>query len=96
MLFRSWISDERTWKDVYAIKPYDYLKIIVAGGTPYWDNDKKCFVDKKVVKETIEETNKLEEELTMGIENVKNTIKEAKNVTVVDETPETTGDDMPF
>ena len=91
-----WLSDERTWKDVYAIKPYDYLQIIVSGGTPYWDNDKKCFVDKKVIKETIEETNKLDEELTMGIENVKNSIKEAKNVPVTNVKSEDKVDDMPF
>jgi hypothetical protein len=34
-LVKEWLNDSMTWKDVYSIKEYDYLKIIAAGGVPY-------------------------------------------------------------
>jgi hypothetical protein len=45
-LAEEWLSDNRTWRDVYAVKPYDFLEIVIKGGTPTWDKEKKCYVDK--------------------------------------------------
>lgn len=31
------ITDNKLWSDVYGIKPYDYLEIVINGGTPFFD-----------------------------------------------------------
>jgi len=89
-----WLSDTRTWEDVYSVRTYDYLEIIVKGGVPAWDKENKCFVDKANLK-TDDATAKLDDELTMGVENVKTSLKAAAEV----ETPvsnDEESDDLPF
>lgn len=90
-----WLSDERTWEDVYSVRSYDYLEIIVKGGVPVWDKDEKCFVDKAALKN--EDAN-LESELTMGVENVKASVQAATTSTTQVTTPsvEEEEDDLPF
>jgi len=96
----AWLSDTRTGADVYADRGYDYLKIIVTGGSPVWDAENKCFVDKNATSTS--EVSKLDDEITMGIENVKASIQEATETDAVvpDSQPETAeaevGDDLPF
>ena len=89
----AWTSDARTWKDVYAIKSYDYLNLVVRGEIPVWDKEAKQFVAKSGLKAG--EGDKLEAELTLGVENVKNGIQAATA------SPEATApaaevDDLPF
>ena len=31
-LQKQWLSDTRTWEDVYSVRTYDYLEIVVKGG----------------------------------------------------------------
>ncbi len=69
-LEQEWLSDERTWKDVYAIKPYEFLEIIVKGGVPVWDKIQKKFVDKISVMEK-EKNDVAAEDITIGVPNVK-------------------------
>jgi hypothetical protein len=91
-----WLADARTWEDVYSVRTYDYLEIIVKGGTPVWDKEKKGFVDKASLTET-EATNQLDDELTLGVENVKANVKAATTTTpVATTTTEEEGDDLPF
>ena len=91
-----WLSDERTWEDVYSVRSYDYLEIIVRGYTPVWDKEEKRFVAKELVKED-ETKNTLESELTMGIENVKSNIQaQAATETAPATTAEDDEDDLPF
>ena len=93
-LTTEWLGDTRTWEDVYAVKPYDFLEIIVKGGIPVWDNDEKKYVDKASKEET---PNTLEAELTMGVENVKAGITTAATSEVTtDATAEDEADDLPF
>jgi hypothetical protein len=66
-----WLNDVRTWEDVYSIRTYDYLKIVVKGGFPIWDKDENGFVDRDAEKEVSPE----EDEITMGIDNVKSNIQ---------------------
>lgn len=92
-----WTDDERTWEDVYSVRSYDYLEVIVRGYTPVWDKEEKRFVAKELIKE--EETkNSLESELTMGIENVKSNIQaQAATETATANTAEDDeDDDLPF
>lgn len=98
-LANEWISDERTWKDVYAIKPYEYLEIIVKGGVPVWDKEEKKFVDKVSLKE--KEAEDVKEEITLGVPNVKGGITSApkgKLPVVVDLTDDNDDliEDLPF
>jgi hypothetical protein len=69
----AWLSDARTWEDVYSVRTYDYLEIIVKGDVPVWDKDAKKFVGKSEAK-AVDTT---EAEITMGVENVKANIKTA-------------------
>ena len=46
-LMRKWIYDEKTWQDVFTPKPYDYLKLISEGKTPWYDKESGGWVDKE-------------------------------------------------
>jgi gp32 DNA binding protein like len=91
-----WLDDKRTWRDVYPVKSYDYLEIIVKGGVPVWNAETKSFVDKQSVKKENEENKSLDSELTMGVENVKSNVKTATTTTPVSTDVEDEGDDLPF
>lgn len=88
-----WLSDTRTWEDVYAVKPYDYLEIIVKGGIPAWDKEAKKFVDKASLKTEGDNT---ESEITLGVENVKAGVTAASTTTTTAVTTESTEDELPF
>ena len=92
-----WLADSRTWEDVYSVRSYDYLAIIVKGGTPVWDKENKCFVDKATLAETSDEAVNLESELTMGVENVKaNVVTSTAEASATETKTEDDGDDLPF
>jgi hypothetical protein len=93
-----WVADTKTWEDVYSIKSYDYLEIIVKGGVPAFDKETKKWVDKASLT-TPEESDNVDEELTLGVPNVKaNVITSAAQPAVA--TPvaatEDVDDDLPF
>lgn len=90
----AWTSDARTWEDVYAVKPYDFLEIIVKGGVPAWDKEAKKFVDKASLK--AEGSDNLESELTMGVENVKAGINAATATETVGADSDADADELPF
>lgn len=48
----SWINDQKKWTDVYKVKPYDYMAIVLNGGVPVYDKDLKKFVDKNEQSES--------------------------------------------
>jgi hypothetical protein len=92
-----WLSDSRTWEDVYSVRTYDYLEIIVRGGIPMWDKEEKKFVDKAALAtENVGDTT--ESEVTMGVENVKASVQAAatseKTLASANSTDEE--DDLPF
>jgi hypothetical protein len=91
-----WLSDARTWEDVYSVRTYDYLEIIVRGGIPMWDKEEKRFVDKAALtSENADAT--LEAELTMGVENIKANLQVAETVeTTTAASTDEEEDDLPF
>jgi hypothetical protein len=90
-----WTSDDRTWEDVYSVRTYDYLELIVKGYTPVWDKEEKRFVAKELLKE--EETkNTLESELTMGLETVKSNIQTHTPTSTTVSSVDEDEDDLPF
>jgi gp32 DNA binding protein like len=92
-----WVSDNRTWLSVYSIKPYDYLEIIVKGGTPTWDKASEKFIDKASVAEVDDSDD--DDAIIMGKQatkaDVKNPVKVVEPVAEV-VTSEDAEDDLPF
>lgn len=43
----AWINDSKTWRDVYSVKPYEYLEIVADGKMPSFDKSRQCFVAKE-------------------------------------------------
>jgi len=46
-----WIEDSKTWQDVFKVKRYEYMEILINGGVPIYDKEQKCYIDKKDKKE---------------------------------------------
>ncbi len=42
----AWVNDDKKWSDVFAVKPYDYLKIIIDGQVPFYDKNIQRWVTK--------------------------------------------------
>lgn len=61
-----WSTDERTWRDVYSVKDYEYLKIVIKGDIPVYDKVKECYVGKSTLANVGTEKEDLDSELTMG------------------------------
>lgn len=85
------IEDSRTWEDVYSVKDYDYLLLVVKGFEPAWDKVNKQWVDKATLTDA--EANDESSEITMD-NDVIETKKSTKSKTVV--TQEEEVDDLPF
>jgi hypothetical protein len=95
------VADNRTWEDVYSLKSYDYLEIIVKGGVPVWDKDLKKFVDKNAAQSKPVVNDNMEAEIALGIPNVKpNLVVAEPTVTSAPMVPVTSDDeedeDLPF
>ena len=48
-LREKWINDEKVWSDVFVAKPYDYLKLVLDGEIPWFDNKTNKWVKKGTV-----------------------------------------------
>lgn len=92
----AWINDPKQWNEVYTVKPYEYMAIVVNGGVPVFDKNQSKYVDSQ---EKAEEDKKaaeeeLKENLTEHIKDfstfVKNEEEIVKNEIIID------GDDLPF
>jgi len=77
------MTDDKVWTDVYGIKPYEYLEIVINGGTPFFDKASMKWVEKKEKEETAED-NSEEEYLNSQVEEDATT------------TSESSSDDLPF
>lgn len=44
---KAWIYDEKKWEDVFAVKPYEYLKLVSEMRVPWYDRDQNKWVDKE-------------------------------------------------
>lgn len=107
-----WLNDTRTWRDVYAIKNYEYLDIVVRGYTPVWSKEQEKFVAKEKMEAATETSYNDDEddfsELTMGGEPTSETpapvaesVSQEQQIPVVNQTVNTQqeeddDDDLPF
>ena len=60
---KEWMTNEETWRDVYAVKPIEFVNIVAEQKTPVWDSELKKFVAEEDKEE--KETASLEEEINM-------------------------------
>lgn len=102
VLAKEFLSCTRTWDEVFPIKSYDYLEMIVKGETPVWDKEAKKFVSKGSVENSkdLSSDEDFDSELTIGQDTSQSV---AGSVPVITEKPEvaitnTSGeiDDLPF
>lgn len=63
---QEWLNDEKKWTDVYTVKSYDYMQIVLADGVPVFDKESNKYVDKKdlAIKTQAEEAQRISEALT--------------------------------
>ena len=92
----SWINDTKKWTDVYTVKPYDYMSVIVQGGVPVFSKEKNTYVDKDEANAIAEK--EIEENLTqikkdLSVSHATEIIKEQ---VVVDVENIDDDDDLPF
>jgi len=107
----TWLNDNRTWRDVYSIRNYDYLAIVVTGETPVYDKAKEMFVSKEKRERIAAESEKLDNddydsELRMGGDSFLSETPTTPQTTQVDVNqsqvqsgglqPEDDDDDLPF
>lgn len=97
-----WTSDTRTWEDVYSVRGYEYLAIIVKGDVPVWDKDEKKYVGKlemeakgKVASNDADDD--LEDELEIGMSTAQKSSEVNEPVSVsASVEDEDEDDDLPF
>ena len=49
---QEWANDESTWRDVYSVKPLEYLEMVAQGDVPQWDSETKKYVSSSQQEET--------------------------------------------
>ena len=106
-LANEWISDEKKWDDVYTIKDYNYLSVILEGKVPFFDKEKGCYVAKKDIAEYLAEKqekedaaiSEFEQSLPQSVKNIENGFVEDIAETIQQEEKATANDDdedLPF
>lgn len=90
-----WVNDSKKWSDVFTIKPYDYLSVILEGEIPFYD---------KTLNKWVKKMDKLKEQDNQ-INDINQKIADAEamtminnNVDVTMSTPvmDATSDELPF
>lgn len=71
------LEDANTWRDVYKVKPYEFLRLLVEGKTPIWSSEAKGYVAKEDADAISEQpsvatdmVNKLVNESQTGVVNI--------------------------
>ena len=77
----SWIQDPKKWTDVYTIKPYDYMAVIVQGGVPYFSRELNTYVDKD--EHIAKEKKEIEDNLTQPTKDFSNPVEEIEKKVVM-------------
>lgn len=89
----AWINDEKTWKDVFTVKPYEYCSLIIDGKKPYKDKRTGLWVAWKDYKKDGESQNAAINDYQQANERV----EEAKAAALTQAVPTTSDDeDLPY
>lgn len=78
----AWCEDEKVWSDVFVVKPYEYLSIVLDGEVPYYDKANNKWVTRgryrnEDVKEGIKQEREAEKEIEVS---KKSAVEAAKSV----------------
>lgn len=96
----AWVNDSKKWSDVFAIKPYDYLKIVLDGDIPFYDKKTNKWVTKVDYNDAAqEEIDSLEQTIRESEEMILNGEVESGatyNTVVQTATTQQISDDLPF
>lgn len=76
-LINKWINDPKKWSDVFTIKPYDYLAVIINGGIPWFDKVNHNWISKDEFDRINDSKVK---EIDEKISNSENTLKSDDSV----------------
>ena len=94
----AWINDTKKWDEVYTVKSYEYMSIVVNGGVPVYDKNQNKYVDLNEKKE--EDKKAAEEELKENLtEHTRDFSDFPKEEAVTEENMGgmiIDGDDLPF
>ena len=72
-----WVYDEKVWSDVFVVKPYEYLSIILDGESPFYDKDLKKWVSKIKKKDDDKKKNdELKKEADESIKSAEQKLKD--------------------
>lgn len=94
-LMEEWSNDTKTWEDVYAVKDYNYLSIIVMGKTPTWSKEEEKFVAKEDETTSFkEDEDDYDSELTIG--NTNKNIEKPSETEQPKKISDDGFDDLPF
>jgi hypothetical protein len=102
-------ADNATWRDVYSVKPYEYLEIIVRGGSPIWQKNEGGEGGKWIDKASLDSDSKksgepeeeFDSELSLGGQSTEQSQPETITPASESAAPEPTiadedDDDLPF
>ena len=96
----SWINDSKKWDEVYTVKPYKYMEIIVKGGIPVWDKVNGGYIDSQEKAE--KDRKAAEEELKENLTEHKRDFSDFPKESTETKSESTSGifinseDDLPF
>lgn len=90
-----WINDSKKWSDVFTIKPYDYLSVILEGEIPFFDKTLNKWVTKA---EKRDERQDAIDDINMKIADAEAMTMITNNVDVTMSAPvmDATSDELPF
>ena len=95
-LVDEWINDDKVWSDVFTVKPYDYLSIVIDGEIPFFDKENKVWKSKGRARD--EEVKKKQQEEKDSQEKISEAEKKALEYEEDSEEPEDNEkpEDLPF
>lgn len=79
-----WVTDGKKWSDVFGVKPYEYLQLILNGEEPWYDKNRGVWVSKTEFETN---RNKINENANQEIANAEAQFKGTTPVTTV-QTPQ--------
>ena len=90
-----WLNDSKKWSDVFTIKPYDYLSVILEGEIPFFDKTMNKWVKKMdKIKEHEEQINDINQKIAdaEAMTIINNNVDTTMSIPVTD----ATSDELPF
>lgn len=90
----AWVNDSKIWSDVFVVKPYEYLSVILNGEIPWFDRNTNTWISKNSLDNTTVAKNNEKDKTTV----VKSDDKPTTTTTEAPKAPvqEQSEDSLPF